>query len=569
MVNATNNTDTVLSTQFVGGSINSAARAIFSTLGSVMIACGGTGNILLISVIFGRFRQKRHVHDLFIANLTLADTLALGQWMTFLVLDLILGYHPVVNHTHCVVNGVIGYTSSEVSVLSLLAISMNRYLHVCHSHLYSRLFTLPRTVFIIISIWVAAILMALPPALGIDTVTYRYSAHTHICSFDRSSLSYIKILAMFLTTVPMMLIGYCNFAIFRYWKKARVNLNNRKDQRQGRKLFSRWRERGRRSQEEETATDLETETDTNRHQCGKGKGDPVPENEVVPGSFCSSAHKSECRDSHDGNSDCDTGDGNEAVNLSLPTPSSAYKENDDKAQCTGSPVSNPKQIDNEQSLGAEKGDFGHAQKKVTPKRTVVFADAIPSTTTAEEASTITESPAHAMTIPVLSAPDALTSSLGTTRSARSPQKRLLMTAVQNAHHQKKKTSTREVAFVRSLFVVFIITCITFFPYVVILIVSSIVAVPSEVAILGLMLLFSNNSVNWIVYGVMNPSYRKAYRACWNRLLGKCCHQRQEQTDSHPHSSQTNTSTSFSAQRVKAEAERSVELSSSLAQSSQL
>ncbi|XP_076450333.1 uncharacterized protein LOC143286591 [Babylonia areolata] len=559
MDNATNTTDTVLSSQFVGETIHTAARAIFSTLGSVMIAGGVTGNALLISVIFGRFRQKRHVHDLFIVNLALVDTLILGYWLTFLVLDLILGYHPVVNHAHCVVNGVVIYMLCEVCVLSLLAISMNRYLHVCHSHLYSRLFTLPRTVFIVISIWVAAILMALPPALGIDTVTYRYSAHTHICSFDRSSLSYTKTMMIVFTTLPILLIGYCNFVIFRYWKKARVNLDDWKGQRQGGKLFSRWRERGR-SEEKEVATGSETVTNANRHQCMKDMGD------TVPGRFCINADESECHDSQAGNSDHDTGGDKESEASPAPSPSTGDNEKEDQVPCTGTTMSTPKEKDSEQLYCTDKEACGNDQKNLTPKQTAVFTGAIPSDITT---TTATGSTTHTITVHVQSPPDASASSPGRTRSAWSPQKRLLTTAVQNVHRQKKKHSTREVAFVRSLFVVFLITCMSYIPYVVILVVSSIIAVPSEVAILGLMLLFSNNSVNWIVYGVMNPSYRKAYKACWNRLLGKCCHRRQEQTDSHPHSSQTNTSTSLSAQRVKAEAERSVELSSSLAQCSQL
>nr|KAG5702859.1 hypothetical protein BaRGS_001941 [Batillaria attramentaria] len=31
----------------------------------------------------------------------------------------------------------------HVSILSLTSISLNRYLHVCHHHLYSRIFSLP------------------------------------------------------------------------------------------------------------------------------------------------------------------------------------------------------------------------------------------------------------------------------------------------------------------------------------------------------------------------------------------------------------------------------------------
>ena len=94
--------------------------------------------------------------------------------------------------------------------------------------------------------------------------------------------------------------------------------------------------------------------------------------------------------------------------------------------------------------------------------------------------------------------------------------------MQHLRRQQRKKKAREVAFVRSLFVVFILMFISFIPLGVMLIISSSVEnVPPEVFILGNLLLFFNNSVNWIVYGVMNPAFRKGYVKCTRQLLAKC------------------------------------------------
>ena len=119
--NTTTTEDAAPSSPFVGQSINKAARVVFATYGSIVILCGVAGNLLLFSALFRRFRQKVHVVDLFIGNFALADTILVGYWLPFMVLDFILGVHPVVNQAHCVVNGIFVFALSMVgSAVSLV-----------------------------------------------------------------------------------------------------------------------------------------------------------------------------------------------------------------------------------------------------------------------------------------------------------------------------------------------------------------------------------------------------------------------------------------------------------------
>ena len=103
-------------TEFVGENINDTARALFVFTGTVMVMTSVAGSFLLLAAIVKRFLKRRCVHDLFLANMAVADILAMGYWVPFFVLDMILVYHPTVNYDHCLVNGVIVSTVWIVSI---------------------------------------------------------------------------------------------------------------------------------------------------------------------------------------------------------------------------------------------------------------------------------------------------------------------------------------------------------------------------------------------------------------------------------------------------------------------
>ena len=121
-------------------------------------------------------------------------------------------------------------------------------------------------------------------------------------------------------------------------------------------------------------------------------------------------------------------------------------------------------------------------------------------------------------------------------------------AMQHLRRQQRKKKAREVAFVRSLFVVFILMFISFIPFGVIIIVSSFFEnVPPEVVILGNMLLFFNNSINWIVYGAMNPAFRKGYMKYVREVLITCCRVGRKRTERYLNTSLSSLTTASSQQ----------------------
>ncbi|XP_076450334.1 uncharacterized protein LOC143286592 [Babylonia areolata] len=548
-MNTSDNSTTMMElSPFRGEPINDVARVFFITLGSLMIICGVTGNAFLISVIIQRFRRRRYVHNLFIGNLALADILTLGYWLTFFVLDLILGYNPVVNQTHCEVNGMMVGVLSVVSTLSLVSISVNRYLHVCHCHLYHRVFTLRRTVLLCLLTWVLGVLLTWPPLLGVRGAgSYHYNTLTHICSFNRDRLTYSKVVVLLFATLPMLLIGYCNFAIFRFWRRARLSLSvrfpapapasNVREDGKGEKPGVKF---GRRMQAE-------------NGRCGENL-------ETVSEEMC---ERSERYKKEENISESNEEEQEEEEETGKESSVHRFSRSEDAAETPGSAMDDSEQSGEEDTRIGETNEKGSGRAEL-PCRLQIIEEERTNVTTTTTTTTTEDKPKHVQLCPE-SAPSAMTHnvskqcpktsrqtsvpgvdqsstqdvgptaaaagslSLSTSflkpsccRRKKETKKNKFATALQTLQQQRRKKRAREVAFVRSLLVVFILMFLCFIPYGVSIVVSSFLHVPAEVLILGVMFLFANNSINWIVYGVMNSAFRHGYAVCARKLLAVCC-----------------------------------------------
>nr|KAG5701016.1 hypothetical protein BaRGS_022727 [Batillaria attramentaria] len=87
--------------------------------------------------------------------------------------------------------------------------------------------------------------------------------------------------------------------------------------------------------------------------------------------------------------------------------------------------------------------------------------------------------------------------------------------------RRRKQEARDKAIVRSLFVVFLLSLISFIPFGVLRVVESYQKISYVVDISFVLLLVFNCSVNWIVYGVMNRSFRRGYVRLLRNVLCKC------------------------------------------------
>ncbi|KAL8620210.1 hypothetical protein ACOMHN_028860 [Nucella lapillus] len=374
------------------------------------------------------------------------------------------------------------------------------------------------------------VLVALPPALGLERGFYHYSPHTHVCSFSHQGISFAQVMVMLFTSAPMAVIGACNFAIFRFWKKARMSLDKWKARDgQGKVL-------GKRVECVKKSRDMEVSWDPNKDHVVPGSEGEVsvvsvdesrdtvgPKHHDSPtGSLANAVegpgeeikHPQIMHSSDDdsmGNKDC-----NSAASLSSIEANSHHK------------TAHSERDPNKSNINRE-----HSEAKIITENDPVSARKLPPKHKSEFGAVALDVTRNSLTAPSIPPSASSLSSLGRTQKRTATRNRphhLVATAAQNRHPQKQQQHAREFAFVRSLFVVFLLTGITFLPYLIIMALSSKVHVPSEIVVLGLLILYVNNSVNWIVYGVMNPSFRKAYSQCGQQLLGMCRQSRAERTD---------------------------------------
>ncbi|KAK7087604.1 hypothetical protein V1264_021633 [Littorina saxatilis] len=513
-------------------------------MGVVMVLSGFIGNCLLLLVIFKQFKRHQSVHILFVANLSLADLVTMGYWFTFFVLDLILNRQPVVNYAHCVFNGVLVAAMYLASVSFLVSISLNRYLHVCHFHLYSRVFTLPRTVAWCLLVWLGSFFIAFLPVVdNMENTNYRYNPVTRFCSYNRARVNYTKIIALVYAIFPMLFVAYCNFAIFRYWKRGRLRTSQRNPlvermaaKRQ--KLVA--RVRGAVKRDKGVCSAAETITERNEEPVepttsevlgpdAQGTVEIVNNRDLNPedGKSVESVYPSQCQNSDE--AECTVSDTDpDAIVYVADGKVRVDDENSDHSLSSGPVDANSEDLVNgcEENLESEDNEVVACpgrQFDAVETQSSVAVDDIENTSQqppkCPEAAKKGATPSlPTPTIHIISGPPPM-------RRKRTPAKqaeKIPRTAKQDAKERAKGTKSREVAFVRSLFVVFLLAVVTFIPYGAMTVLGTLVSLSSELVILGNLFLFFNNSVNWIVYGVMSPAFRQGYVHCSRKILTACC-----------------------------------------------
>ncbi|KAK7087608.1 hypothetical protein V1264_021636 [Littorina saxatilis] len=551
------------SLDFVSGDIHDVARAAFIIMGVIMVFGGVIGNCLFLLVIFKQSRRKQSVHILFVANLSLADLVSMGYWFTFFVLDLILNRHPVVNYAHCVANGIIVSTMYLACVSFLVSISLNRYLHVCRSHLYKRVFTKPRTVAWCLLVWLSSLCIALLPVMDTaDNTNFHYNPVTRFCSYNRQGFTYFKVIALVYAILPMVFVAYCNFAIFRYWKRARLSirrhyplLNGTRVEGKRRNVIARLRAAVKKGNTEDVVSKTSAQgseySPTESVQGMKNETDSAVVEITAHGSddrFESAqvleAGVQECVDAMN-NRDSDREDKKiaesekktRAEDMNGVHISVIGDRVPDDAEVTDDEVDDDRSLSNvsmntdsedridkrgddlkieDTETGAGPGtQLGALTNPDQPSKRP--GDAADESTTAKLRTTSSFTQRSRMLDFAQSPP--------VPRNRLSPAKqadKIPKTAKQTAKKRAKRTKAREVAFIRSLFVVFLLAVVTFITYGAMTVLGTYVSLSPEVVILGNFFLFFNNSVNWIVYGVMNPVFRQGYVHYSRKILTSCC-----------------------------------------------
>ncbi|XP_022093694.1 melatonin receptor type 1B-A-like [Acanthaster planci] len=184
---------------------------------------GTLGNLLVIGSVLVH-KPLRRLHNAFIVNLSVAD-LCVSALIQFATVDALLKLGATFRNRPalCDFFGFLCTTSCTCSLWSITAISINRYVCICHNSAYHRIFTRSRVAAMLAGLWVGCFLMDLPALLGWGG--HAYDPKVMFCTFNyTASLSYTIFLVSVGVGTPIAIVTYCYIRILLFVRASRRTL---------------------------------------------------------------------------------------------------------------------------------------------------------------------------------------------------------------------------------------------------------------------------------------------------------------------------------------------------------
>ncbi|XP_035671777.1 rhodopsin, G0-coupled-like [Branchiostoma floridae] len=153
------------------------ASAVYLTITGLIAF---VGNIFAIIVFLTEKEFRKKEHNSFALNLAIAD---LSVCVFAYPSSTISGYAGewMLGDVGCTIYGFLCFTFSLTSMVTLCAISVYRYIVICKPQ-YAHLLTHRRTNYVILGIWLYALVFSVPPLFGVNRYTYEPIKVT--CSLD-------------------------------------------------------------------------------------------------------------------------------------------------------------------------------------------------------------------------------------------------------------------------------------------------------------------------------------------------------------------------------------------------
>ena len=196
---------------------------IYFTFVCLFTVVGNIGNVMVLGAI-AVDRRLWKIGNIFICNLAVADlcvTLVVNPASIagVLVGNLYFDHRPALCHFL----GSICLTGCVCSLWSIAAISVNRYVLICHNHYYSIVFTKKNSIAMCLGLWFGAFLLDIPNFL--DWGDHTFDLKTMACSYDRTaSYSYTVFFISLFVTLPLVSVCFCSLRIYQTVRKSKLRV---------------------------------------------------------------------------------------------------------------------------------------------------------------------------------------------------------------------------------------------------------------------------------------------------------------------------------------------------------
>ncbi|KAH0540351.1 protein trapped in endoderm-1 [Cotesia glomerata] len=184
---------------------------------------GVLGNLVTVIALMKYTRLRRHATTAFVISLSISDLIFSAVNLP-LTASRYLNEAWVLGETLCQIFPLFFYGNVAVSLLSMVAITVNRYVLISKSDIYARLYTNRGITIMLIAIWVVSFSLLLPPLtgiwgrLGLDPKTF---SCTILQKNDKSPKKMLFVIGFVIPCVVIIVSYLCI-----YWKvrQSRKNL---------------------------------------------------------------------------------------------------------------------------------------------------------------------------------------------------------------------------------------------------------------------------------------------------------------------------------------------------------
>lgn len=203
------------------GLYNLETRVIYLVLGVVTLILGSCGNILIIWTLL-RTKRLRIAQNVFVGILAVLDFLITVYILPFALLALLKNDKPM-SESICIANGALGHLLFSCDLLLIMCIAISRYIRICISHWFDRIYTFQNVLVICCACFVYW-LLSFVPVLTLNR-PFIFDKDYHVCIFNTlESPLYTSSYSFFCLAVPVVVTIFCYMKIFFYVRSSKLKL---------------------------------------------------------------------------------------------------------------------------------------------------------------------------------------------------------------------------------------------------------------------------------------------------------------------------------------------------------
>nr|KAG5686871.1 hypothetical protein BaRGS_015549 [Batillaria attramentaria] len=220
------NTSLAPEDEFVGTEVEPWARVMFGFLFTVCSVNGVVGCMLISATLWTdkEFRTSSNTYTIYMTSLVITDLYNQAYFFPLIAIDFIIGRYPVVNHAQCVMTAYLIGACYIVFLLTLVAISFDRYLKVCHDVIYRKYISRRTSLIVCMVLWSIGLLSESSSVI-MGTLKFERRAHCCLGDLDRTNNPFITMIYV-LEAIVVIGLGFPNIMIYRTYRQTRQRVKH-------------------------------------------------------------------------------------------------------------------------------------------------------------------------------------------------------------------------------------------------------------------------------------------------------------------------------------------------------